>query len=145
MLSFTGSLSNNSEGFLIFINEKYEYRDRRNILPKDISLKIDSFIEKLKNKKIGDEVNVIDVNDKKKCFIIKIKKKYEDYYPEELGATFYSYINRFNHINSVDLFTDSLVEEKKNLISFTSKFIFGVNLKSYKFNKYKTVEKEKLK
>ena len=33
MLSFTGSLSNNSEGFLIFINEKYEYRDRRNILP----------------------------------------------------------------------------------------------------------------
>jgi len=144
MLSFTGSLSNNSEGFLIFINEKHEYRDRRNILPKDISLKIDSFIEKLKNKKISDEVNVIDVNDKKKCFIIKIKKKYEDYYPEELGATFYSYINRFNHINSVDLFTDSLVEEKKNLISFTSKFIFGVNLKSYKFNKYKTVEKEKL-
>ena len=65
MLSFTGSLSNNSEGFLIFINEKYEYRDRRNILPKDISEKINSFIEKLKIKKIKDELNVIDINDKK--------------------------------------------------------------------------------
>ena len=125
MLSFTGSLSNNSEGFLIFINEKYEYRDRQNILAKDISQKIDSLITKLKNKKIKDEVNVIDVNDKKKCFIIKIKKKYEDYYPEELGATFYSYVSRFNHINSVDLYTDSLVEEKQKSISFMSKFIFG--------------------
>ena len=141
MLSFTGSLSNNSEAFLLFINEKYEYR--RNILSKDISQKIDPFIKNLKTQNIKDEVNVIDVNDKKKCFIVKVKSKYEDYYPEELGATFYSHINRFNHINLVDLFTDSLVEEKKKLIRFMSKFIFGVNLKSYKFNKYKTIEKEK--
>ena len=144
MLSFTGGLSDNCEGFLIFINEKYEYRDSRNLLPKDMSEKIDSFIEKLKNKKIKDEVNVIDVNEKKKCFIVKIENKYEDYYPEELGATFYSYVNRFNHINFVDLLADSFIEEKKRLIRFMSKFIFGLNLKSYKFSKYKTIEKQKL-
>jgi len=39
---------------------------------------------------------------------------------------------------------DSLDFDKQKLASFFSQFIFGFNLKSYTFNKYKTLNKEKI-
>ena len=51
MLSFTSSLSPDSEAFAIFVTEKYEYKDKREILPKNIVQKINSFIRVLKVKK----------------------------------------------------------------------------------------------
>ncbi len=45
MLSFTSSLSPDSEAFAIFVTEKYEYKDKRDILPKNI-------VQKIKEKKL---------------------------------------------------------------------------------------------
>ena len=50
MLSFASSLSPNSTAFALFVNEKYEYKDAKGILSKDISKKIDSFLKSLKAK-----------------------------------------------------------------------------------------------
>ena len=36
MLSFTGSLSQDSTAFAIFVTEKYEYRDKSGIFPLQI-------------------------------------------------------------------------------------------------------------
>ena len=50
MLSFTASLSPNSTAFALFVNEKYDYKDVKSILSKDISKKIDLFLKSLKAK-----------------------------------------------------------------------------------------------
>ena len=144
MLSFTSSLSPDSEAFAIFVTEKYEYKDKRDILPKNIIQKINSFIRVLKVKKSENDINFFDISDKQKCFIIKVKKKYENYIPQESGGAFFSYLKKLKNINKIDLYPDSLNFEKEELVSFFSQFIFGFNLKSYTFNKYKTLNKGKI-
>ena len=50
MVNFKGTLSPTNDSFVIFVSEKYEYRDEKKSLSKDIIKKIDSFIEVLKKK-----------------------------------------------------------------------------------------------
>ena len=144
MLSFASSLSPNSEAFVLFVTEKYDYKDKNDIFSKELIKKIDSFLESLKTKNKNEAINSIDISDKKKCFVIKIKNKYENYYFEEIGATFFTYVKKFKNINSIDIYADSLHENKDKLVKYFSEFIFGFNLKSYTFDKYKTLNKEKL-
>ncbi len=92
MLSFTASLRPNSNAIALFVTEKYEYKDTGGILSKDLSKKIDLFLKSLKTKNQEEAINALDISDKKKCFIIKIKKKHQNYYFEEIGGSFYTYI-----------------------------------------------------
>jgi len=144
MLSFTGSLSTDSEAFSIFITEKHAYNDKKKILPNNVVQKIDSFLTILKTKNKEEEVSSFDISERQKCFIIKVKNKYENYYPEEIGGLFFSHIKKFKNISKIDLYPDSLNQDKDKLIKFFSEFIFGFNLKSYTFSKYKTLNKEKI-
>ena len=144
MLSFTSSLSSDSEALVIFVNEKYAYKDRRGILSKDISQKINSYLAALKGKKEEDDISSFDISNKKKCFIIRVKNKYESYSPQEKGGSFFTHIKQYKKINKVDVYVDSLDFDFTKLVSFFSQFIFGLNLKSYTFNKYKTLNKEKI-
>ena len=89
MLSFASSLSPDSEAFAIFVNDKFHFRDRKNVLSKDVSNKIHSYLGTLKDTKSEEEISSLDISGKQKCFIIKVKKKYETYYPEEKGGIFY--------------------------------------------------------
>ena len=144
MLSFASGLSPNSDAFAIFVTEKYEYKDENNLLSKDVAHKVNLFLKSLKAKNKGEEINSVDISSQKKCFIIKVKNNHNNSYFEEIGGIFFTYIKRFKNINSVDIYADSLNEKKDNLIKFFSEFIFGFNLKSYTFNKYKTFNKEKI-
>ena len=110
MLSFSTSLSPNSSAFAIFVNEKYDYIDPRRILSKDIVKKIDLFIKKQKTQNHKEEIISLDISDKKKCFIIKIKNKYEKSYFEEIGGFFFSYIKNYKSLSSVDIYADSLID-----------------------------------
>ena len=94
MLSFISSLNPKSEAFAIFVTEKYDYRDKSKVLSNDVIKKIDSFIKVLKNKNKEDTISSFDISDQKKCFLIKIKNKYENYYPEEIGGVFFSYLQK---------------------------------------------------
>ena len=51
MLSFARGLSPNNEAFAIFVSENYEYKDKGNILSRDINQKINLFLKTLKQKK----------------------------------------------------------------------------------------------
>ena len=144
MLSFSSNLSTNSNAFVLFVTEDYEYKDENEILSKELITKIDLFLKSLKAKSKKEEISSFDISDKKKCFIIKVKKKYENYYFEEIGGAFYTYVKKFKNINSIDVYADSLNEKKDKLVKSFSEFIFGFNLKSYTFEKYKTADKEKL-
>ena len=144
MLSFTSNLGHGSEAFAIFVTEKYAYKDKNNILTKNIVQKINSFLGVLKVKKNGEDISSFDISEKQKCFIIKVKTKYNSYNPQESGGSFFSYLKKIKDINNIDLYPDSLDFDKEKLVSFFSQFIFGFNLKSYTFNKYKTLNKGKI-
>ena len=144
MLSFASTLGRNSEALVMFVTEKYDYKDKNRILSKDLVQKIDLFIKTLKLKNKDEEINSIDISDQKKCFIIKVKNKYENSYFEEIGGALFTHIKKFKNINSVDIYADSLNENKDKIVKFFSEFVFGFNLKSYTFNKYKTLNKEKI-
>jgi len=144
MLSFASNLSPNSNAFVLFVTENCEYKDKKGILSKELVKKIDLFLKSLKVKDKKEEINSFDISDKKKCFVIKVKNKYQNYYFEEIGGTFFSYVKKFKNINSIDIYADSLNENKDKLIKCFSEFIFGFNLKSYTFKKYKTLNKEEL-
>ena len=144
MLSFASSLSTDSDAFVIFVTEKYNYKDKKGLLSSTAVQKINSFLGLLKEKKKEEDVSSLDISDKQKCFIIKVKKKYESYFPQECGGSFFSYLKKFKDINKIDLYLDSLDFDIQELVDFFSQFIFGLNLKSYTFNKYKTLNREKI-
>ena len=100
MLSFTSSLSPNSDAFAVFVTEKYDYKDKNGILSKDVVKKIDLFLKSLKAKNKGEEISSFDISSQKKCFIIKIKHRHEDYYFEEIGGAFFTYVKKLQNINS---------------------------------------------
>jgi len=144
MLSFVSSLSPDSGGFAIFVSEKYEYKDKRDVLSNSVIEKINSHLSILKAKKREEDISFFDISNKQKCFVIKVKSKFESYWPQENGGSFYSYLKKFKDIKKVDLYADSLNFDKDELVDFFSQFIFGFDLKSYAFNKYKTLNKEKI-
>ena len=144
MLSFTSGLRADNEAFAIFVNEKYDFQDKKGVLQGVLVQKIDSFLKSLKAKKKEESISSFDISDRQKCFIIKIKNKFESYWPQESGGLFFSYLKKNKDIKRIDLYVDSLnLNDKDKLISFSSQFIFGFNLKSYTFDKYKTLDKEK--
>ena len=98
MLSFSSDLSTNSSAFVLFVTENYEYKDENEILPKELIKKINLFLKSLKTKSKKEEISSFDISDKKKCFIIKVKKKHENYYFEEIGGAFFTYVKKFKNI-----------------------------------------------
>tara|TARA_B100000686_G_scaffold348198_1_gene438653 strand:- start:465 stop:1940 length:1476 start_codon:yes stop_codon:yes gene_type:complete len=142
MLSFTGRLSPDCEAFAIFVSDKYLYKDKKGILSDELVKKINSFLDVLKVKK-DQELSSFDISERQKCFIIKVKNKYDYYYPQEIGGSFFSYIKKIRNIKKIEFYPDSLDLDKEQSSNFFSEFIFGFNLKSYEFKKYKTLKKEK--
>ena len=63
MLSFISSLRAESDSFAIFVTEKYEYKDSKKILSKDISKKINLFLSSLKTRKEKEEISSLDISD----------------------------------------------------------------------------------
>jgi len=142
MLNFSNNLTVKSEAIAVFVTEKYNYKDKLKVLSK-YSDKLESFLRVLKGRKTKDRINSFDISEETKCFIIKIEDKSEACYSVELGGEFFSYLKKYKIINKVDLYIDSAIDQSKNSVNFASEFIFGFNLKSYVFDKYKTTEKSK--
>ncbi len=108
MLSFASSLSPDNEAFAIFVNDKFHFKDRKNLLSKEVSKKINSYLGTLKDKKSDEEISSLDISSNQKCYIIKIKNKYENHYPEERGGIFYSYLKNFKSIKKIDIYISTV-------------------------------------
>ena len=119
MASFISRLSLDSDALAVFVNEKYQYKDKKGVLPKSIVQRINSFLGVLKAKKQSDEINSFDISDKQKCFIVKIKNKYESFFPEEIGGRFFSRLKQAKDLNKIDLYIDSLgLDNQKSAVFF---------------------------
>ena len=63
---------------------------------------------------------------------------------QEIGGALFSYIKKFKEVKKVEFYLDSLDFDKEKTAKLFSEFILGFNLKSYTFNKYKTLDKDKV-
>ena len=138
MVNFTSSLSTSNDGFVVFVSEKYEYSNNKNILSKNIYEKINSFISSLRKRKNNDDISSIDISNHQKCFLVKVDNKKKSNYAQEKGADFFVYLKNIKNIKNIQFCIDTTNFNKEKNSEFFSEFLFGFSLKSYEFNKYKT-------
>ena len=101
MVNFTSSLSTSNEGFVVFVSEKHEYSNNKNVLSKNISEKINSFISTLRKRKNNDNISSFDISNHQKCFLVKIENKKKSNHFQEKGADFFVYLKKSTINNSL--------------------------------------------
>ena len=104
--------------FAIFVNDKWHYIGIKRITIKNTVQKINSFLKVLETKKNEEYIFSFDISDKQKCFVIKVKNKFESYWPQESGGSFFSHIKKNKDINKINIYADSLDFETDKLVRF---------------------------
>ena len=131
------AISKSSANLVFFSDEKFNISN----LKKYISNTDFSYInDLLKTSDLKKNMLVFEVNSKKKIVIISIKKDLKSFDIENLGAEFYGRVNHGKN-NEYFINSDSITGKHEN---FTGRFLHGLKLKSYEFNKYKTKKETRL-
>ena len=89
------------------------------------------------NKSPNKDFLVFNLNSHQKIILIKLKKNITSLNNEKVGANFYNFI-KSNSINNSTFISENFSEVLKKNKNFLNEFFHGVELKSYKFDKYKT-------
>ena len=114
------------------------------ILSRDEQDKIKKYIIKNINKSNQEEKKTIftfDISPQRKCFFIKVKKKLQTFEINQLGANFKNFISSNKSIKNINFFGDlNFLNDKKYEEKIIKEFSYGFVLKSYTFEKYKTVK-----
>ena len=123
--------------YALFSRENYNTNNLKNYFS---NLEIAAIKEIIKNTNLKKNIISFNINSKKKLFLINIKKNLNNYEIESLGAEFYEFIKDLS-IKNLFINMQTLEKENKNFISY---FLHGLKLKSYEFNIYKSLKKEKI-
>ncbi len=125
------TISKSSSNLVLFSDEKYS----TNGLKKYISNTELSYInDLLKTSDLKKNLQVFELNSKKKIILVSIKNNLKNSDAENLGAEFYKLVNHGK--NSEYFIISDSIAIKHN--SFLGYFLHGMKLKSYEFKKYKT-------
>ena len=125
------TISKSSSNLVLFSDEKYSTSG----LKKYISNTELSYInDLLKTSDLKKNLQVFEVNSKKKIILVSIKNNLKNSDAENLGAEFYKLVNHGK--NSEYFIISDSIAIKHN--SFLGYFLHGMKLKSYEFKKYKT-------
>ena len=130
-------LKNIIGNLVLFVGEKFNIKP----LKKHISNQEFSFVNDLL--KTGDfKKNILnfDFNSKKKIILVNIKDKSNSSDVENLGAELYDFI-KINKITNLAINSNSVNAKPER--NFIGRFLHGLKLKSYEFNKYKTKKEKK--
>ena len=137
-INYSKKTSNTSSSNLVlFSDEQFNL----NGLKKFLSNSEYSYIyDLLKTSDLKKNLFVFEVNSKKKVVLISIKKNLKTSDIENLGAEFFG---RINYGKSTEYFvnSESITGKNENLLGH---FLYGLKLKSYEFNKYKTKKDTRL-
>ena len=124
-----------SSNLVLFSDDKFNL----NGLKKFLSNSEYSYIQDLlKTNDLKKNLLIFELNSKKKIVLISLKKNLKTSDTENLGAEFFG---RINYGKSTEYFinSDSIAGKNENLLGH---FLYGLKLKSYEFNKYKTKKKK---
>ena len=137
-INYSKKTSNTSSSNLVlFADEKFNL----NGLKKFLSNSEFSYIyDLLKTSDLKKNLFVFEVNSKKKVVLVSLKKNLKTSDIENLGAEFFG---RINYGKSTEYFvnSESITGKNENLLGH---FLYGLKLKSYEFNKYKTKKDTRL-
>jgi len=125
-----------SSNYVLFVNEKFDVKNLKKIISHN---EISYVRDLLQTKEPKKNILTFEINSKKKIFLISIKNSLKTFDVENLGAEFYSLIQKKTdtyYINS-----DSV---KNNEHNFLAHFLHGLKLRSYEFNKYKSKKEKKI-
>ena len=126
-----------SSNLVLFVDEKFN----TNGFKKYISNSEFSYIsDLLKNIDLKKDLLVIEINSKKKIFLVSIKKDIKTSDIENLGAKFHSYID-YNKKNEYAVNSDTISSKIRKFVGY---FLHGIKLKSYEFNIYKSKKSKKI-
>ena len=128
-----------SDTVVLFVDDKYKINLPNNLINNDEAL----FLNKiLKNKKSSkNKIFIVNINEKKTALIIFYEKKNTINDFEKLGASCFEFLEK-NSLNSILINNAGILVKNANIL--LDHFIHGINLKSYKFQTYKSKKSKKL-
>ena len=141
LIKFENNISiKGNETNSFFIEENLKTDHLKNLFSNQDLKKITIYLNNIKKLKKIDNVFSFDMTERQKIIFIKIKKNYKLNEIEQVGAKFFIFL-KTNKLNKINLYSDTFKKEnnKKNILHF----IHGLNLKSYTFNKYKSIVNDK--
>jgi len=125
-----------SKNVLIFFDQNFN----SNNLETYFSLnEVSEIVKNLKNAKRlnkNQDYIIFNINPNQKIVAVKILKNYTSLDIEKKGAQIYEFLKK-NNIHEINLLEKNIISISKNN-SFIDEFIFGIKVKSYEFNKYKS-------
>ncbi len=130
-----GVKENSIKNYVMFSNEDFKINGLSKLSLGKKSNQINRTINSNKSKK--KEFISFNYNFDQKIILIKIKNNQTISDNEKKGADFYNFINA-NLITDLTFFENNISETQKKNKNFIDEFLHGLQLKSYKFNKYIT-------
>ena len=132
-INYLKNTNNNSNNLVFFVKDKFQTNCLKFFFNKDKLKSIDNI---LKIKNIEKKILSFELDSKKTIILIKIEKEVAS---ENLGADFYSFIKQ-DKLSNFNLFVDNVEYLSED---FINNFLYGLRLKSYEFNLYKSNKKNK--
>ena len=130
MINFNSKFNSKAANIGFFVSNELKFEANKSV-PKEMIYKINSFLKKVsKNNK--KEILSFDLSENQKCFLIIVKKNLETYEVNNLGAALKFNLKLDKNIKNICILTDSVSED------IILEFAYGFELKSYKFDKYKS-------
>ena len=141
MINFTNKFDNKCENLGFFIPE-----DKLSLKTSKIDDgkkdKINKFLKKIEKNKDKKKLHSFDISDNQRCFVIILSEKLINFELNDLGGSFKNLIGSHKNLKSISLLASENVRNKKlSDEELISEFLYGYNLKSYSFEKYKSKKK----
>ena len=141
MINFTNKFDDKCENLGFFIPE-----DKLSLKTSKIDDgkkdKINKFLKKIEKNKDKKKLHSFDISDNQRCFVIILSEKLINFELNDLGGSFKNLIGSHKNLKSINLLASENVRNKKlSDEELISEFLYGYNLKSYSFEKYKSKKK----
>ena len=141
MINFTNKFDDKCENLGFFIPE-----DKLSLKTSKIDEgkkdKINKFLKKIEKNKDKKKLHSFDISDNQRCFVIILSEKLINFELNDLGGSFKNLIGSHKNLKSISLLASENVRNKKlSDEELISEFLYGYNLKSYSFEKYKSKKK----
>jgi leucyl aminopeptidase len=129
---------------VIFFNKGISFSNIENIIGKKIFKNLKDFINKKENFTKREKIFHIYAHSFEKVIFINtdnVSKENSFLEYEKIGANLYDYLKK-NHISSIKFLEENAEIFLKYNKYFLNQILYGINLKSYNFTKYKTQKKD---
>ena len=141
MINFTNKFDDKCENLGFFIPE-----DKLSLKTSKIDDgkkdKINKFLKRIEKNKDKKKLHSFDISDNQRCFVIILSEKLINFELNDLGGSFKNLIGSHKNLKSISLLASENVRNKKlSDEELISEFLYGYNLKSYSFEKYKSKKK----